>query len=272
MNTLIYVNGGILIKTPFFKYSNAGCYYNNPPEGAEIIEANNIIDGVPCIIITEKNAPSFFKEYYAKTEFTTLYDFAPFFKNTLQDCHKEFCDKIGEIYDLIRENDVSKDTRQNLYRLSLVAVVSALDSYISGIVLFAATKDRNIFLETARKYCKNKASDIISRITKMWCDNIFDSAEQEVVDEVLKTSYSNLKRINDDVLKSIYCVALPKNVDISDILNLRHIIVHRNGKRKDGKEEKLDKASLITYIKRVEDLELEINNIVTDSKIYALLK
>jgi len=272
MNTKIYVNGGILIKTPFFKYSNAGCLYDNPPSGAEMIEADSIVDGVPCIVITEQNAPSFFKEYYAKTFFTTYYEFASFFKNTLQDCHHEFRDKIREIYDLIKENDVSNTTRQNLYRLSLVAVVSALDSYISGIVLFAATKDRNIFLDTARKFCKNRAADIISRITKMWCDNIFDSAEQEVIDEVLKTSYSNLKRINDDVLKSIYCIVLPKNMDISDILNLRHIIVHRNGKRKNGKEEKIDKDSLITYIKRVEDLELEINNMVTDSKIYASLK
>ena len=36
MGKRIYVNGGILITTPFFAYKNAGALYDTPPENSEI--------------------------------------------------------------------------------------------------------------------------------------------------------------------------------------------------------------------------------------------
>ena len=37
MNTKVYVDGGIVITTPYFKYKVGGSLYTTPPEGAEII-------------------------------------------------------------------------------------------------------------------------------------------------------------------------------------------------------------------------------------------
>ena len=77
MGKRIYVNGGILITTPFFAYKNAGASYDLPPENSEIIEPNTITEtGEPYLEISNEHPQSIFNEYYAKTFFTTQHTFA----------------------------------------------------------------------------------------------------------------------------------------------------------------------------------------------------
>lgn len=264
MKKIVYVNGGVAILTPFFRYLDAGARFGMPEEPSDIIEPDEEINGQPCIIITEEKAPTFFKGYYAKTFFSTRFRIASFFSTSIEDCFSDFEKRVLEVQNLLKLNDVSKETRQVLYQLCLVAAVAALDTYISDLVLFISTKDRNVFLKTAKKFCKNKASDIISRIAQMWCDNTLDSAEQEVIDAVLKTSYSSFTRINNDVLNELYGVKLPQSMNIEDIFLLRHLIVHRFGKQKNGEDISLDKSKLEYYIQRIQHFVSSINKILKD--------
>lgn len=267
MKKIVYVNGGVVILTPFFRYLDAGARFGMPKESSNIIEPDEEIDGEPCIIITEEKAPTIFKGYYAKTFFSTKFKIASFFSSSIGDTYTDFEKRISDIKNLLKFNDVSEETRQILYRLSLVAAVAALDTYISDLVLFVSTKDKSIFLKTAQKFCKNKASDVISRIARMWCDNTLDSAEQEVIDCVLKTSYSNFKRINDDILKDLYGLKNIPSFNIDNIIRLRHLIVHRSGKQKNGEELMLEKTELLYMIERLHTVASTINDLVKDSEI-----
>lgn len=84
MGKRIYVNGGILITTPFFAYKNAGALYDTPPENSETIAPNAITEtGEPYLEISDEHPQSIFNEYYAKTFFTTQHVFAYFSKETL---------------------------------------------------------------------------------------------------------------------------------------------------------------------------------------------
>ena len=272
MKKIVYVNGGVAILTPFFRYLDAGARFGMPEEPNDIIEPDEEMDGQPCLIITEEKAPTFFKGYYAKTFFSTRCKIASFFTSSIEDCFSDFEKRILEVQNLLKLNDVSEETRHVLYQLCLVTTVAALDTYISDLVLFVSTKDRSVFLKTAKKFCKNKASDIISRIAQMWSDNALDSAEQEVIDAVLKTSYSNLKRINDDVLKDLYGLKNIPTFNIDDIFRLRHIIVHRNGKEKNGDELVFKKTELLSMIERINTVASIINDLVQDSEIVKQLE
>lgn len=267
MNKIVYVNGGVTIMTPFFRYLDAGCRFDSPPIGLEIIEPNDEVDGHPCLIITEEKAPSFFNGYYAKTFFSSKYSFAPFFSKSIQDCYDEFEKNIADVLNFISKNDVSDETRQTLYQLSLVAGVSALDSYISNLILFLATKDKNIFLVVARNFCKNKSSDIISRVALMWRDNLLNSAEQEVIDAVLKTSYGNIQKINDIVLKDLYRVPRIASPELEEILRKRHIIAHRSGRQKDGSKIDLNKSELIEAIDIIKTIGEQVHKRVLASEV-----
>lgn len=60
MKEKVYVNGGVVILTPFFRYLDAGARFGIPMKVNDIIEPDEEIEGQPCIVITEKKAPSFF--------------------------------------------------------------------------------------------------------------------------------------------------------------------------------------------------------------------
>lgn len=182
--------------------------------------------------------------------------------------YNDFEKRILDIKNLLYLNDVAEETRHILYRLSLVAAVASLDTYISDLILFISTKDRSIFLKTAQKFCQNKASNILARIAQMWSDNTLDSAEQEVIDFVLRTSYSNFDRINKDVLKELYNVKILKQPnEINEIFRLRHLIVHRSGKQKNGDELVFEKTELLYMIETINTVASIINDLVKDSEI-----
>lgn len=62
-----YVDGGILVDTPYFKCRDAECGYKEQPEGTEVMPTNHEIDGNPCLLIDDDYPQSMFNEYYAKT-------------------------------------------------------------------------------------------------------------------------------------------------------------------------------------------------------------
>ncbi|MCM1092706.1 MAG: hypothetical protein NC421_02010 [Lachnospiraceae bacterium] len=251
MNDKVFVNGGVLIMTPFFRHKNGGCRFSHHIS-SEIIEPNGDIDGYPCLIITENAAPTIFKGYFAKTFFTSKYTWAPFFSNTVDQCLQEFNCRIDEIMELIETSTVKSPTvKQTLYRMSLTTAISALDTWVSDIVLYTVTKDSEAFL----KICKivipaNKSNDMMVRLLKMWNYNAIDSVEQEIIDLVLKKSYSNMSEIKT-IIKLLYGIIIDKNESVEDSILKRHLIVHRSGRRKNGdiiefsKEEIVERICLI---------------------------
>lgn len=259
MNTKVYVDGGIVIKTPFFRYLDAGALFPTPPEGAEIIIPNDEIDGYKCLIITEDSAPSFFKGYYAKGGFATICQLAPFFDLTINKCFVSFEEKIVEAVELLEHNDVYPPTRQNLYRLTLLSVVASLDTLISDLILYISTKDRSCFLKTIGHLglSSKRCFQLMARINQMWCDNIIDSAEQEVINLILRKSYSSLDEIKN-ILKDIYSLSIISPVGLKEIIEMRHLIAHRNGRRKDGTNIDLTKETLIAKIAVVKEFSEQL--------------
>lgn len=247
MNTKVYVDGTIVIKTPFFRYLDAGCFFPSPPKGVEIIVPNDEIDGY--LIVTEDSAPSFFKQYYARGGFTTFYDRAPFFDLTINKCFVSFEEKLAEVVDLLKYNDVYPPTGQNLYRLTLLSAVASLDTLITDLILYISTKDRSCFLKIIGHLglSSKRCFQLMARINQMWCDNIIDSAEQEVINLILRKSYSSLDEIKI-IFKDIYSISISSPIELKEIIEMRHLIAHRNGRRKDGTNIELTKESLIAKI------------------------
>lgn len=259
MNTKVYVDGGIVIKTPFFRYLDGGCLYPKPPKGAEIINTNSEIDGYKCLIITEDSAPSIFKQYYARDGFTTICQWAPFFDLTINKCFVSFEEKLVEVVELLNHNDVYPQTRQNLYRLTLLSAVASLDTLISDLILYISTKDRSCFLKIISHLGLNstRCFQLMARINQMWCDNIIDSAEQEVINLILRKSYSSPDEIKKN-LKDIYNISVIFPIGLKEIIEMRHLIAHRNGRRKDGTNIELTNEILIAKIEVIKEFAKQL--------------
>ena len=70
-NKEIYVDGSVVITTPFFRYQDGGALCQEQPTGTELMPCNHQIDGMKVLIIGEKSTPSMFNKYYAKEGFST---------------------------------------------------------------------------------------------------------------------------------------------------------------------------------------------------------
>lgn len=271
MRTKVYVDGAILITTPYFKHKGGGTKFGIPNADVDIITPTDSINGIPCLKISGKNVPTIFKEYYAKEFFTTNTPWASIFHRSIDDCFSSLNERIDEVNNLIKLNDICDKTRQILYRLSLVSIVAALDTLISDLVIFATSRDNELFLKVIDLlYSGNSKAKLLERILHMWCDNTLDSAEQEVFETILKTSYSSSKEIKQ-ALKQIFGIDCTISKELEKIITIRHIIAHRNGRQKDGNYLEFTQDELFSIISEVskfgEGLKEPIYKWCLDTKI-----
>lgn len=258
----IYVEGYIAIYTPFFKCVNSGALYNSPPHGAEIVRPP-IIDGIPILNITEESAPSIFNEYYAKNGFSTLYHIANFFCYKLDGSLSDLKARLNDIRQLVNGAYVNNQT---LLRLAFVGAISALDTWVSEVILFQVTKNRDLFIKIIESFPNTLKNKLYPQLIKMWCDNESGSAEMKVIDHILESSYSNFKAIQE-VIKLLYDIYIPNNPLISSYLIERHLIVHRSGRKKDGSIIEFSKEELLNRINTIEKFINDLNTQLLQSAI-----
>ena len=231
----IYVNGGVVIDTPFFCYKNAGCLYADPPEGAEIIECDEEIDAAPCIKITEEKAPSIFNEYYAKTFFSTLYCWAEFLHKDFNQDYEDYLQKMSGIKEVLNLLAIATEKqKQELLLMAYGSVFTALDTFVADTILTKITHDKESFKIYISLLSKKEREKLQNRLNRMWEYNECGDAEQQVINNVLTTSFCNIMRIKD-VYQKVFNVSIGDNGGkMKRYFHNRHLIIHRNGKKKDG--------------------------------------
>lgn len=261
MGKKIYVNGGILITTPYFAYRGAGARYGYMDD-AEIVEVNAITeDGEPYLEISDEHPQSIFNEYYAKTFFTTLHGIASYFRTSYFESYDILRDKLNEVKDVI--NDISKFSKEKqyiFYRMCYINIVASLDTFICDIIISKIIQDENLFSSYAEQFCKNckknnaEESEDIGR----W--------EQEIIDAIMRTSYGNIDTIKD-VLKFLFQISVTDfNGKIKQHFRNRNNFAHRNGRKKDGSYITITKDDILTLIFDVKSFAKQIISQINPEK------
>lgn len=227
-----YVNGGILIVTPFFKYAGAGAAFGaDAIPGCEIISpTNRLPSGEEYLLIDDNHPQSMFAAYYAKTFFTTGYCWAPLFHKSYEDDYSEFCNKVQDAKKLSKlscENEIDPDVSSLLMRHAFLTVLSALDTFIADTVLTRITNDEEAFYSFVRQTNNYKGCE------KDIQDGKNGFAEQKVIEFVLSHSYLNKDSIKEAYL-SLFDFSVTVNNTLTDLFRQRHLIAHRGGRQKDG--------------------------------------
>ncbi len=253
-----YVDGGILVTTPFFKYAGGGAGFGREAlPGSELIPPNEKLpSGEEYLLIDDKNPQTMFAKYYAKTFFTTGYSWAPLFHKSYDDDYSELCDRIHDAREFLKISEgteTSSDALNLLLRHSFLIVLSALDTFIADTVLTRITNDEDSFYFLARHINDFKGCE--TDIDK----GRYGKAEQKVIEYVLNHSY-----LNKETIKETYHLLFGFSVTVGegmkDLFKQRHLIAHRGGRKKDG--------SYVIYTE--EDIETTISKVNTFAK--AILK
>lgn len=242
-NKVIYVDGGVVITTPFFRYQDGGALWQEQPIGTELMPCNHQIDGMKVLIIGKKSTPSMFNKYYAKDGFSSKCTWAYYFHKDYEDDYEEYMVRINEAKELINNiSNIAPNVHNIIMRQAFLSVIAALDTFVCDTILTKITQDKDAFSKYFDNFYLKKITSREDRqkkrdeLDKMWVDNNFGETEQEVISNVLDDSYCNVNNITS-IYKELFGITIcDTSGKIGQHFEYRHRIVHRNGRNKDSGE------------------------------------
>ena len=233
MGKKIYVNGGILVNTRYFAFPAGGeVFCSEQPEGSILIDPTDEYEGSKCLIIDDEHPQSIFNTYYAKTFLTSLYSGAEYYKNNYLDCFNETEGELLEVEKILSAiSSVKQGVRDSLMKFLYINVVTILDSFICSIILSTIVRDEILFLNYYQIMIGNRDNTKLDKYLK---DDNRGLWEKEIVDIILHTPFENMKNIK----KAFGAIGLEKPQDNNGVMSKhfhnRGVLVHRNGKKKEG--------------------------------------
>lgn len=262
MGKKFYVDGGILINTPYFKCIDGGCGFKDQPEDTEILNTNHIIDGEHCLLIDDEHPQSIFNEYYAKTFYTSWYMGSSYIRHSYWDCYKEYEETINRLSSLLDKiKGLDNEEQSTLNKMAYLNVISAFDSFFCSILLVRLVNNENAFNLYADKVFSinfRKELDILK------ANNEDGKREQKIIEKILETSFASIKNIKDAMKYAGFSIEHNDLIPISFHFRNRHILIHRNGKKKDGEYLNIGDAELTEVSDCTNKLTYKILTIIAD--------
>ena len=162
---------------------------------------------------------------------------------------------------LINDGEQSEANKDLLAKLLYANVITAFETYLSDTFVYTVVSFHPLIrriVESDPEFKKRKIvlSDLFRK---------YDGIREEVSDYLESLIYHNLSKVKQ-LYKSVLCVDFPKDLSsIFKAINIRHDIVHRNGRTKGGEEHNLTKElviELITNIRAfVDNVDEQVKNV-----------
>jgi len=168
--------------------------------------------------------------------------------------HENFLGALADI-EKLRETEVDTTVSNCLNRLLYVNVITALETYLSDAFINTVVPHPTLmrrFIETTPAFQTEKIA--ISEVFKAM-EEIEGKAKGYLIDVV----WHHLERVKP-MYSATLEVEFPSDVgDIFRAIRIRHDIVHRNGKTKDGVEISITKEGIETLIATVREYVQKID-------------
>jgi hypothetical protein len=161
------------------------------------------------------------------------------------------------IYEITRLIEASVDplVRNSFNRLLYAQIITALESFLSGAFITIVLNEPDAmrkFVETTPEFQKEKIS--VSEIYHQ-----MGGLRERVIKYLGDMIWHNLPKVKE-MYKATLGIDFPPNLgDVIRAITVRHDIVHRNGKTKDGKEHLISLGDISELLRCIESLVLRIN-------------
>lgn len=176
--------------------------------------------------------------------------------------HDTFIENIENIKQLLSIK-VDRNLHQNYYMLLYVNVITAMETYLSDAFINTVFGSRDLlrrFVENNPDFEKQKFSlnEVFSKT---------DSIEGEVRNYLIELIWHNLSKIKP-MYKRTLNVDFPSELKFFfKAISIRHDIVHRNGKSKNGKKIKVSKQDVYNLIDEVSSFVKHIDEQIANNEI-----
>ncbi|MBR6081997.1 MAG: hypothetical protein IKP62_03620 [Salinivirgaceae bacterium] len=203
------------------------------------------------LIINDEHPQSIFATYYAKTFYTSLYEGSDYLNKSYDDCFDETNADLSEVEGIMNEV-VSKKLHnaEKIMKFLYINIITIIDAFVCSIILSTITKDELLFNEYA--------DEMLSKTEKKEFDcqqnGQKGDSEHKVLEKTMRISYANVDTIKNS-FKAMNFKPLNFDKEIMDKhFKNRHILVHRNGKTKDGK--------------RISITDVEVKKLLSDAAMF----
>ena len=165
----------------------------------------------------------------------------------ISDYHANFLSGIDNVRTLA-EAGVDGETASCLFRLLYINVITLLETFLSDAFSNTVLSDpdlRRKLIENTPEFRKQKLS--VSEIFKA-----VDDVDKMVKEHLSRIVWHNLDRVSQMYLV-VLNVKFPESTPIYRAIWIRHDLVHRNGKTKDGKPIPIDKGHVLSLASKAEE-------------------
>ncbi|HEY9694417.1 MAG TPA: HEPN domain-containing protein [Oculatellaceae cyanobacterium] len=173
--------------------------------------------------------------------------------------YRTFLDEIASLRFLNKLSVPDQKAKETLKRHIYVGVITCIETYLSDAFIntVLSHKDYLISFFTSFKDFKEQ---------KIGMNELFDvasNAEKIAKKAMLEVLYHNLPKVSK-MYESTFNVVFPNFSEIQKAVSIRHDLVHRNGKTKEGRQIVIDDMIVDDIISKVESFISEIDQRLKD--------
>ena len=159
-----------------------------------------------------------------------------------------FSSEISSLRVLNESEQSDPNARKILKRQICINAITCLETYLSDAfvhTVLSSKKYLKLFFTTFRDFKDQKLS-----MNELF--DYADKAEEKAKEAMLEVIYHNLPKVSK-MYEATLGISFPNISQIQKDIAVRHDLVHRNGKTKEGKEIFIDKADVDEIISRIEN-------------------
>jgi len=237
-------------RTPYESREGGYIYiWGGPYEAEEVLRDQ--FDGYVKEEVIQELLEELNEESYEWTKAESKEDYDDYFADIILSntkFHASFLSNIGEIEALLRIR-VSDKLKQKFLMLLHVSLITAIETYLSDAFINQVMNDKNLirkFVEVIPEYKNEKIS-----ISELF--NTVDKIRDKCKEYMLQVLWHNMAKVMP-MYKSVLGIDFPKDRrTIYEAIDIRHDIVHRNGKTKEGKAITLEKKDITNLIQKTKE-------------------
>ena len=173
----------------------------------------------------------------------------------VQDFYLNFATEIDNIRKLngleIEDENLLKTLKRQLY----ISAIGTLETFLSETFVNLTDESEEYFKRFLKTY-----PDFRNR--KVTLDNVYEAHENIKTTArkiMLDVIYHNLDKVQK-MYESTFRIEFPDIEELSKCVSVRHDLVHRNGKNKDGETVEVDAQKVEELLVKIEDFVQIISN------------
>ena len=178
----------------------------------------------------------------------------------ITDFHSTFNGALEDVR-ILAESSVEENVAACLFRLLYVNAITALETYLSDAFTNTVLGDPALlrrFIENTPDFKKRKLalSDLFAE---------FDDIEKTAKEHLGELVWHNIARVKC-MYRDVLNVEFPDSTPVFRAIKIRHDLVHRNGKSKEGERIPIDKGHVLAVARQAEqfvqaiDADLRLRN------------